>query len=259
MRKERWFLAVMWIVGILSLLFVAICPGAVWGQAPANLLENGSMENGWKEQGAPELYFPDPMQLEYKTGSDNHPWCPYPCKRPEITQSTERVYDGQYSVRAFAPAYSRALFGLYWEFSVPAHELPHPKYTMSCMVNTDSIPEAGLLVSVGIQPWGVSLFDAPMLRGEETRIRGEWTEVTATFPVYGTRGRAAILYRAEWPGQNNTLFVDRCVLVQAGEEPTPTPTGTPMPGEPVDYERIRLITREELRRLLRNALGLSDE
>lgn len=241
--------------GIIAALTLFFALGLWWFvRADTNLLVNPSFEWDWRQQGAPELYYPDPWRLEYIDVS--HPWCPSPCKRPEITQNTEYVYDGSYSVRAFAPAYSRALFALYQEFTGE----PGSLWTGRCKVRTESLPEGGLLISVGIQPWAGGLFDAPAIRGKETRVRREWTTVEVTAPIYGSKGKFAVYYRAEWPTQNNTVWIDACELFPASGAPQPTytpyPTNTPYPtpepcptctpGTGCDYGTIRAIVREEL-------------
>jgi hypothetical protein len=228
------------------------------GAQSTNILLNPSFEWDWKHQGAPELFYPDPWKMEYRDGS--HPWCPSPCKRPEITQNTEYVVDGVYSVRAFAPAFSRAVFALYQEFEGE----PYTEYTMTCWVRTVSDPEGGLLVSAAIQPWGASFFDSSTLRGEATRLRNEWTQVSVIAPIYGGKGKAGIWYEVEWPSQNNTLWIDACSLVRADGPvqptpaptytayptytpyPTPEPCPTSSPGVGCDYDTIRQVVREEL-------------
>ena len=235
-------------IAIFEVLVIALLAVGVSAQGGLALV-NPSFEWSWKQQGAPELYFPDPWKLEYRDGS--HPWCPPPCKRPEITQNTEYVADGAYSVRAFAPAFSRAVFALYEEFEGK----PYEQYTMACQVRTVSDPEGGLLVAAAIQPWGGSFFGSSTIRGEATRLRKEWTTVSVTAPIYGGRGKAGIWYEVEWPSQNNTIWIDECSLVRAdgpGPEPTPAPTVTPepcptcVPGGSCDLEKIKKIVERAL-------------
>ncbi len=233
------------ILGLILIGFVTPGPGAA-AQEVGNLLENGSFEWDWRHQGAAELFFPDPWRLEYRDG--DHPWCASPCKRPEITINEEYVADGAYSVRAFAPAHSRALFALYQEFEAEAYS----QVTLVCQVRTTSRPEGGLLVAAAIQPWAGSFFESSAIRGEATRVRDEWTTVTVTAPVYGGgRGKAAVVYEVEWPSQNNTVWIDDCELTRAGAGCPPCecpelPSCPPCGSGELDWDRMRDVIRSEL-------------
>ncbi len=244
------------IIAFLVLVF-AIAYALYVDAAQGNMLVNPSFEWDWKQQGAPELYYPDPWMLEYRDG--NAQWCPEPCKRPEITQNTEYVVDGAYSVRAFAPAFSRAVFALYQEFEGD----PGAWYTMSCQVRTVSLPEGGLLISAAIQPWGAGFFESSTIRGEATRIREQWVEVSVTAPIYGGKGKAGVWYEVEWPSQNNTLWIDDCSLAPA-EGPTqptqtpyptytPYPTPEPCPTCPANGE-CECLTEDGARRVIREEI-----
>ena len=232
---------------IATLTLFALVALAVQATAQSGaVLVNPSFEDGWHIQGAPELTLPNGWTVEYRDG--DHPWCEPPCFRPEVTPNEEYVTAGQYSIRAFPPAFSRALFGIWQEQSVT----PGSWWTFSCDARLESKPPGEMAAFVGIQPWGAGLFERQMVWGKETQIRLEWQRVSVTAQAYGTRIRVAMGANNKWATQNNTVWYDNCSLVRAdGPAPQPTPQPPQIPPTPqpcptctpggscdVDYSRI---------------------
>jgi hypothetical protein len=208
-----------------------------------DMLKNPSFEEDWHEQGAGELVLPDEWTLEYVDG--DHPWCGPQGKRPEVKPNQEHVTDGQLSIRAFPPAHSRGMFGIWQEVEVEAGQW----YTFAAQVRIESKPPGEMAAFVGIQPWGTGLFERQMIWGKETQVIGEWQTVAVTAQAFGNRIRVAMGANNKWPTQNNTVWWDNCIMERwecnGGIEP-PNP---PQNGEcNFSEEGVRKVVREELDR-----------
>lgn len=204
-------------------------------------LQNPSFEEGWHEQDAGELVLPDGWALEYVDG--NHPWCGPDGKRPEVKPNQEFVTDGQYSIRAFPPAHSRGMFGIFQEIQVEQGEW----YTFTAQARIESNPPGDMAAFVGIQPWGAGLFERQMIWGKETRIIGEWQIVTVTAQAFGSRIRVAMGANNKWATTNNTVWWDDSAIEKwECTAPPVDPPDPPLPGDPVDYGRIAQIVEDAL-------------
>jgi len=207
-----------------------------------DMLQNPSFEGGWHQQGAGELVLPDGWVLEYVDG--DHPWCGPQGKRPEVKPNTEFSTDGMYSIRAFPPAHSRGMFGIFQEVEA----VPGQWYRFSADVRVESNPPGEMAGFVGIQPWGAGLFERQMVWGKETQEQLKWKRVEVIAQAFGGKIRVAMGANNKWATKNNTVWWDnaKLELYECGDGGGTEPP-EPEPGEcGFDLEAIRAVVREEL-------------
>jgi len=201
-------------------------------------LTNPDFEGSWHQQGAPELVLPDGWELEYRDG--DHPWCGPQGKRPEVKPNQEFVVSGSHSIRAFPPAHSRGVFGIFQTVDIT----PGTWLTFRAWARVESNPPGGMAAYVGIQPWAGSLFDRQMIWGQETKEIGVWTRIEVTAPAFGGKVRVALGANNDWATQNNTVWFDDCSL-EVAEFGADLPPDVPpqIPGE-FDWITMTRIVRE---------------
>lgn len=207
-------------------------------------LVNPTFEQGWHQQGAPELEIPDGWELDYRDG--DHPWCGPQGKRPEVKPNQEFSVSGSRSVRAFPPAHSRGLFALYQNVDAE----PGAWYTFRAWARVESNPPGEMAAFVGIQPWAGSVFDRQMIWGQEVQKTREWTRIEVTAPAFGNRIRVALGANNKWATQNNTVWWDDCdlQLAEFGQAQPDLPPDVPpqVPGE-FDWITLTRTVREVIR------------
>jgi hypothetical protein len=209
------------------------------------ILLNPDFDEGWHTPGDAEIVLPHEWWLDYRDG--DHPWCGPDGKRPEVKPNEEFVVTGRYSIRAFPPAHSRGVFGIYQEVQVEQHAW----YTFTAWARVESDPPGENAAYVGIQPWGGGLFDRQMVWGKETQVLREWAQLSCTAQAFGGRIRVAMGANNKWATKNNTVWFDAATLVRWYPEsgnPDPPDPEPPDPNDPIDYERIALVVGRELDR-----------
>jgi hypothetical protein len=209
------------------------------------ILQNPDFDEGWHTPGDAEIVLPHGWWLDYRDGA--HPWCAPDGKRPEVKPNEEFTITGQYSIRAFPPAHSRGVFGIWQEVEVEQGAW----YTFTAWARVESEPPGEMAAYVGIQPWAGGIFDRQMIWGKETQRLREWVFLTVSAQAFGGKIRVAMGANNKWATKNNTVWFDAATLVRwypdAGQPPDPEP---PQPGDDCQWDdaAIRAIISSELDR-----------
>jgi len=172
-----------------------------------------------------------------------------PCQLPEYKPAPKsvdprRVLDGDTAQCWFirwkvmdGGVYQRvqATVGAVYQFNVAAQAW--------CSNGDDpAVSDGELYASLGIDPNGGTDAFAPGIAWTEWEWIGAEYKRLGSHKVLAGAGQITLFIRAanKWALSHNDIYVDDAHLTEEGGGPGPEP------GEPVDYDRIRQIVREEL-------------
>ena len=224
-------------VGVLLLVLVALSASA---QAQGPVLQNGNFDGPFTVREAQEVEVAQGWEYSYMSGDDR--WCRAPCYRPEY-KPEQQIAVGGTSQRWFT-TYARQFGTIHQVVPVTSGEW----YTFACDVYAISEPDGQLAALVGINPWGVGVFDRTMIWGEQQPWASyrQWHRLSVTARAYGGQIRVAVGGNNAYPTKNNAVYVDNCTLTLAdigGECPECPECPTCPPGEGCDYQAIGDVLR----------------
>lgn len=230
-------------IAVLLVFLVACTRSPIFISQSATLLENGSFEGAFIEQGAPELKVPENW-IAWWDPSSSRP--EYKCATTEV--DPRRIHSGRAAAQWFNN-YAVHTAGLYQVVeNIAGETLRFEAWVQAFSSSKDDFTHSDgrYRMRIGIDPYGgtdpksgdiiwsneghaVQPYDAYQLLVVETPARSD----RCTVFIWG---------QAEWALKHNNAYADDAVLYQVGVVPDPTP----VPGG-VDYEHIEKIMRQVFR------------